>query len=97
MIYFAFVGIAAAIYAVRKEKGGSKVLLAVAGVLQALVFAYVTYEFLSYPKVWGGNPLAYGYIAATFVLGALLYVVTKVRRQNEGLNISLAFKEIPPE
>lgn len=97
MIYFAFVGIAAAIYAVRKEKGGSKVLLAVAGVLQSLVFAYLTYEFLSYPKVWGGNPLAYGYIAATFVLGALLYVITKVRRKNEGLNISLAFKEIPPE
>ena len=97
MIYFAFVGIAAAIYAVRKERGGSRVILAVAGVLQSLVFAYLTYEFLSYPKVWGGNPLAYGYIAATFVLGALLYVITKVRRQNEGLNISLAFKEIPPE
>ena len=97
MIYFAFVGIAAAIYAVRKERGGAKVLLAASGVLQSIVFAYLTYEFLSYPKVWGGNPLAYGYIAATFIVGALLYVIRKNRLRNEGLNISLTFKEIPPE
>ena len=97
MIYFAFVGIAAVIYAVRKERGGSKVLLATAGILQSLVFAYLTYEFLSYPRVWGGNPLAYGYIAATFIVGALLYVIKKNKRRNEGLNISLTFKEIPPE
>jgi hypothetical protein len=91
------VGIAAAIYAVRKERGGAKVLLAASGVLQSIVFAYLTYEFLSYPKVWGGNPLAYGYIAATFIVGALLYVIRKNRLRNEGLNISLTFKEIPPE
>lgn len=97
MIYFAFVGVAATIYAVKKERGGSKVLLAVAGVLQTLVFAYLTYQFLMYPRIWGGNALAYGYIAVTFVVGALLYVITKVRRRNEGLNISLTFKEIPPE
>jgi amino acid transporter len=97
MIYFAFVGVAAIIYAIKKEKGGSKVLLAVAGVLQSLVFAYLTYQFLSYPRIWGGNSLAYGYIAVTFVVGALLYAITYVRRRNEGLNISLTFKEIPPE
>ncbi|MGA2789987.1 MAG: APC family permease [Candidatus Bathyarchaeia archaeon] len=97
MIYFAFVGIAAVIYAVRKERGGAKVLLAASGVLQSLVFAYLTYEFLSYPRVWGGNPLAYGYIAATFIVGALLYVITKNKLRNEGLNISLTFKDIPPE
>lgn len=97
MIYFAFVGVAATIYAVKNERGGSKVLLAVAGVLQSLVFAYLTYQFLTYPRIWGGNALAYGYIAVTFVVGALLYVITKVRLRNEGLNISFAFKEIPPE
>ena len=43
------------------------------------------------------NPLAYGYIAATFIVGALLYVIAKKRRQNEGSDISLTFKEIPPE
>jgi len=97
MIYFAFVGVAATIYAVKKERGGSKVLLAIAGILQSIVFAYLTYQFLTYPRIWGGNPLAYGYIAVTFVVGALLYVITKVRRRSEGLNISLTFKEIPPE
>jgi amino acid transporter len=97
MIYFAFVGVAATIYAVKKERRGSKVLLAVAGVLQSLVFAYLTYQFLKYPRIWGGNGLAYGYIAVTFVVSALLYVITKVRRRHEGFDISLTFKEIPPE
>jgi amino acid transporter len=97
MIYFAFVGLAAAIFAMRKEKGGSRLLLASAGVLQTLVFVYLTYEFLAYPRIWGGNLLAYGYILASFILGALIYIIAKKRYVKVGLNIELAFKEIPPE
>ena len=97
MIYFAFVGIAAAIYASRKEKGGSRFVLTLCGVLQTLVFSYLTYEFLEFPGIWGGNILAYGYIAASFVVGALIYAFAKAKHGKEGLNISLAFKEIPPE
>jgi amino acid transporter len=97
MMYFAFVGIAAAIYAVKKETGWSKITLGVAGVLQLLVFAFLTYQFLLYPKIWGGNMLAYGYIILTFGLGVLIYAYASIRRKREGLEISLAFKEIPPE
>ena len=71
MIYFAFVGLAAVVYAVRHEKDGKRLILGVAGVLQVLVFGYLTYEFFAYHQVWGGNPLAYGYIIATLVAGAL--------------------------
>jgi amino acid transporter len=97
MIYFAFVGAAAVIYAIRKERGASKAVLATAGILQLCVFSYLTYEFLLYPRIWGGNILAYGYIALSFVVGVLVYVYAKVRRKKEGFDIALAFKEIPPE
>ena len=64
MIYFAFVGLAAVIYAIRHEKTGKRLILAVAGALQVVAFGYLTYEFFVYHQVWGGNPLAYGYIIA---------------------------------
>jgi len=97
MIYFTFVGIAAVIYGLQKEKGNSRAVLALAGTLQTFVFIYVTYEFLAYPTIWGGNNLAYGYIAATFILGAMVYVYRKATSKKGGFDITLAFKEIPPE
>jgi amino acid transporter len=97
MIYFAFVGVAAVVYAVKNEKDWSKIILAVSGLLQAAVFVYLTYEFLAYPRIWGGNVLAYGYVAAAFVLGTTIYLISKSKRAKEGINIDLAFKEIPPE
>ena len=98
MIYFAFVGAAAMVYALRNEKKGrAKLVLAIAGLLQILVFSYLTYEFFAFPSVWGGNPLAYGYIAATFVVGIIIYFVSKRTHSNKGIDISIAFKEIPPE
>ncbi len=98
MIYFAFVGLGAVVYALRHEKHPrSRFTLVIAGVLQVLVFAYLTYEFFAYPLVWGGNELAYGYIAASFAAGVVIYAVSKLRNRSRGLDISLAYKEIPPE
>ncbi len=98
MIYFAFVGAAAVIYAVRREPPGrTRLLLVIAGLLQVLVFVYLTYEFFAYPLIWGGNKLAYGYIAVTFVAGIIIYLVSKKRQANKGIDLSLTFKEIPPE
>ena len=97
MIYFAFVGIAAVIYGIRKEKGNSRFALATAGTLQTLIFVYLTYEFLEYPNIYGGNRLAYGYIALTFILGTLIYAYRKATSGKNGFNVELAFKEIPPE
>jgi amino acid transporter len=97
MIYFIVVGIAATVYALRKESGSSKTVLTVAGVLMAIVFVYITYLFLAYQGVWGGNPLAYGYAAASFVLGVIIYEVSKWRHKSRGIDITLAYREIPPE
>ena len=97
MIYFAFVGLGAVVYAVRNESGGSRIVLSVAGVMQIAVFGYLTYEFLAYPNIWGGNALAYGYIIVSFILGSVIYMSAKRKNLKAGLSMDLAFKEIPPE
>jgi amino acid transporter len=97
MCYFALVGIVAVIYAVRNEKGGSKALLSVSGILMAAVFLFLAYQFIASPEVWGGNPLAYGYILAGLIIGAVIYVSSWQYHKKKGINISLAFKQIPPE
>jgi len=97
MIYFAFVGISAAIYATRKEKGAAKTILIVAGALNAAVFLFITYQFLSAPSVWGITPLSEAYVVGTFLAGAIIYTASKRIHTRKGLNIALAYKEIPPE
>jgi amino acid transporter len=96
-IYFIAVGAAAAVYAFRREKGRSKAILAISGVLMSVVFVYLLYEFLVLPSVYGGNLLAYGYVAASYILGLGIYLASRSYHLKRGVDISLAFKEIPPE
>jgi len=97
MSYFALVGIIAVIYAMRHEKGGAKTLLSVSGVLMAIVFLFLDYQFIASPSVWGGNILAYGYILSGLAIGAVIYVASWKYHKARGIDISLAFKHIPPE
>ncbi|MDG6940117.1 MAG: APC family permease [Nitrososphaerota archaeon] len=97
MIYFIFVGLSAVIYASRNEKGGTKRLLSLAGILQVLVFLYLTYQFLYYSTIWGGNPLAYGWVVGSFVIGIILYAASKAYHAKRGINIDMTYKEIPPD
>lgn len=97
MIYFACVGAAGATYGIRKEKGRAKIILIACGVFTTLVFLYLLYQFLALPSVWGGNPFAYSYVGVSFVAGAILYGASKYYHGKHGVDISLAYKEIPPE
>jgi amino acid transporter len=97
MIYFVVIGLAAAVYALRKEKGASRGILFVSGILMAAVFVYITYLFLANYTVWGGNYIAYGYVIASFVAGAVIYLASKRYHAARGIDISLVYKEIPPE
>jgi amino acid transporter len=97
MVYFIVIGLAASVYALRKEKGISKGILFVAGILMAAVFVYITYLFLANGSVWGANNTAYGYVIASFILGASIYLGSKRYHASRGIDISLAYKEIPPE
>lgn len=96
MVYFMAVGVAAARLGSRLS-GREGIALVVAGGAQATVFAYLTYAFIVNSRVWGGNPLAYGYEAIAFLMGALLYSYSKRHNVARGVDITLAFREIPPE
>ena len=97
MIYFIVIGFSAVFFAMKNEKGTAKVTLVSAGVLMAVVFAYITYLFLASPNVWGGNAFAYGYVAVSFILGVVIYIASRTYHLKRGIDIALAYKEIPPE
>jgi predicted permease len=96
MVYFLVVGLAAVVYALKKERGQSKAILSIAGLLMVIVFAYIIYQFLASPAIWGGNLFAYGYVVGSFVLGAIIYAISKAYYSKRGIDITLAYKELPP-
>ena len=106
MIYFVFIGITAIIHGTRYERGGIKAALVVCGALMSVVFAYITYQFLASPQIWGtsatvnglpGYDFAYAYVIASFVAGLLLYFGCRWYYARRGVDVTLAYKEIPPE
>jgi len=63
----------------------------------SLFYIFLTYEYLGNPGVWGGNNFAYGYIVVSFVAGLVIYLASRMYYGKRGIDIRLAFKEIPPE
>jgi amino acid transporter len=101
MIYFVFVGLAAVSYALKNEKGQSKAILATAGLLMAIVFAFVAYQFVAYNAVWSypgwpANWLGFGWTIASFIAGLVIYAISKSYYGKRGIDITLAYKELPP-
>ena len=97
MIYFIFVGLAAVGHGFRKEQGLTKTLLIVAGTLNVAVFGYLSYQFVNNPAVWSLNSLTYGFIGITFLAGGLMYFWSESHHRKRGIDISLAYQELPPE
>jgi amino acid transporter len=97
-VFFAFIGITAIIYGWRKKKelGGTGPALIVCGLLVAPFFLYVTYQLLALP-FYGINPVSWGIMLFFWILGALLYPIGKSYYGKKGLDLSLVFKELPPE
>ncbi len=99
MLFFMFVAIASVLYGIRRKSEPSNVRmgLVIAGALSAIVFAYVSYEFAILPSIYGGNTLSYAFLLASFVGGLILYTAQKYHLKKQGIDLSLAFKELPPE
>ncbi len=97
MLYFIVVGLAAVVHAVKKEGGGARVILALAGVLNMVVFGFISWEFLSNQSVWALNSLTFTFLIGTFLVGALLYFGSYRYHKRRGIDISLAYKELPPD
>jgi amino acid transporter len=99
MIFFMFVAIASILYGVRRKDEATNVRigLVVCGVLSAIVFAFVSYEFAIYPSIYGGNTLSYAFLFASFIGGLIIYIAHKAFLKKQGIDLSMAFKELPPE
>jgi amino acid transporter len=97
-VFFAFIGITAIIYGYkrRKQLGTTGVGLIVTGIVSAPFFLYVSYQLLALPY-YSINYLSWAVMLFFWILGALLYPIGKAYYGRKGLDLSLVFKELPPE
>ncbi len=97
MIYFIIVGLSAVVHAMKKEVGYMKVVLGLAGLLNMGVFGFLSYQFLSNQSVWAINSITISFILGSVVLGAIAFGGSYYYHKRRGVDITLAYKEIPPE
>lgn len=102
-IYFFIVSVAGLIYGYKnkKEKIGKGLLAA--SLLSAGYFVFLTYQAIinpafdfTYPN-GQPDPITLAFVIGSFVVGGIIYFVAKYINQRKGIELDLAFKEIPPE
>jgi len=109
---FIFVGVAAAIFPyskkarpifdqappIVKKRIAGVPIITVLGVLEAAIFAYVTYIAATSPALSGPiNAASVGLIGVMYVLGIAIYFASKGYHKRLGLDIDMTFRELPPE
>jgi amino acid transporter len=97
MVYFMIVGLSATVHAMRKETGIVKPILALAGILNIGVFGFLSYQFLTYQSVWALNSITFTFIIGSVVVGILLFAGSYYFNKKRGIDITLAYKELPPD
>ncbi|WP_238526206.1 APC family permease [Saccharolobus islandicus] len=99
MVYFMVVSIAALLYG-SKNKAPA---LMVASVIKIAYFLFLTYEAVTNPTFvfvnsnGTPNPITLAFVILSFVIGALIFLASKFYNKKRGVDIDLAYKEIPPE
>jgi amino acid transporter len=104
-IFFACMGLTAIVYGYKKraELGKVAVGMVISGIVVAGFFGYLTSVFLN-PNLpppmsfyYGVNYFSIEVMAALWVLGFLLYPVSKAYFKRRDIDVNLVFKELPPE
>jgi APA family basic amino acid/polyamine antiporter len=109
---FVFAGVAAAVFPyskrarhiyeqappiVRKKIGGVP-MITIIGAAEAIIFGYLTFLDGTSPALSGPiNPASLGLIAVMYIIPFVIYFGAKAYHKSRGLNLDLAFKEVPPE
>ncbi len=111
MLFFACMGITAIVYGYKKraELRGVAAAMIVSGIVVFLFFGYLTavmlnpnlpapmsfyYGAYTYP----GNPyFSVEVMAALWIIGFLLYPISKAYFKRKDIDVDLVFKELPPE
>ncbi|WP_338599242.1 APC family permease [Sulfolobus tengchongensis] len=97
-LYFLIVSIAGIVFGIKDRN----LILPIAGIISAGYFAYLTYIAATNPDFGfmtssGPNVITTVFVVGTLIGSALVYVVSKILHKRKGIDIDLAFKEIPPE
>lgn len=98
MLYFLAVGISAIIFG-RKIRSG---LMKIAGILMTVYFVYLTYEaarnpLFGFSTTSGVNVTTLSFVLGSFIAGIVIWNITRYVNSKKGIDLSLTFKEIPPE
>jgi APA family basic amino acid/polyamine antiporter len=72
-------------------------VMSIVSAVATLFFAWALYLLWNDPVAAGHNPVVLETLGGVLVVGIILYVVMFVVRRRQGIDVSLAFKEIPIE
>jgi amino acid transporter len=97
LAYFGIVGISAVVHGLKKETGSIRIGMVISGILAAGAMFYLVSQFFLYAHIWGMNLLAGYFILAIVIFSIIMYTAEKMHLRAKGIDIGLAFKELPPE
>jgi basic amino acid/polyamine antiporter, APA family len=73
-------------------------VLPVVAVLSMAVMVGLTYIVLHYPQLGISAPWqGFAFMGALIVIGLIIYVVSRIVRTQQGVNLDLIYRELPPE
>ena len=78
-------------------KIGGIPVLSILGLLDVIVILFLSYFYITVDTLAANAPESLMMIFGIFIVGFILYWIAYLYRKSQGIDISLAFKEIPPE
>ncbi|MFP3162586.1 MAG: APC family permease [Acidianus hospitalis] len=97
-LYFLIASIAGTVYGIKNRIKS----LEIAGIISAIYFTFLTYEagvnpVFGFTSTVDGFPLTEFFVSLTIAIGVIIYVASWYKHKKDGIDISMSFKEIPPE
>jgi len=71
-------------------------VMSLAGILGTLFLGWVSYMYATVPAYGANAPTSLAAVAGIYVFGLLVYFAAKAYRARQGIDVRLAFQEIPP-
>lgn len=80
-----------------KYRVGGIPLMTIIGILSVLFMVYLTYYYITVPGLAGFSLVTLESLIVLFIVATAIFFISRAYHKSKGLEIDLAFKEIPPE